>query len=178
VVDVARRFYERSFFDPMEEIRILNNLSPRNFQYTPEIRDTVAQLCRIYLDSVSQQREQLRKSLTSEFVLFWFAHDMAVRAVRDNNASYIRDGLVAVVMEDARRDERDSLFPIALLHHSASKIGADANEIFEWAASIGSPRMELLLKEYATRPASLRDIAKFGFAEAQTPSGFDYVSRR
>jgi hypothetical protein len=166
------------FVDAMEEIKILNNLSPRAFQSTPDVRDTVARLCRIYLDSNPQQREQLRKSLTSEFVLFWFAHDMAVRAVRENNASYIRDGLVAVVIEDARRDERDTLFPIALLHHSASKIGADANELFEWAASIASPRMELLLKGYAARPASLRDIAKFGFTEAQTPSGFDYVSSR
>jgi hypothetical protein len=162
----------------MEETEILNQLSPRNFQYTPEIRHTVARLCRIYLDSNVEQRELLRKSLTSEFVLFWFAHDMAVRAVRENNASYIRDGLVAVVIENARRDAKDTLFPIALLHHSASKIGADANEIFEWAASIASPRMELLLKDYATRPASLRDIAKFGFTEAQTPSGFDYVSSR
>jgi hypothetical protein len=34
------------------------------------------------------------------------------------------------------------------------------------------------LRGFVARPASLKDIVKFGFKEAQTDAGFDYVSNR
>jgi hypothetical protein len=159
----------------IRSIEILNKLKPRNFRFTPEVREVVRELCETYVGTVPEERVKLREALASDFVLFWFAHDMAVLAVRENSTERIRHGLVAVVIEDARRDQRDTLFPIAVLYYSASKIGADPNQLFTWAASIASPRMQALLKEFMNRPASKQDIAKFGFKEVQTEAGFDYA---
>jgi len=156
-------------------IESLNQLNRRNFRYTAEVRQAVEELCRDYVHAESDERSRLREALAADFVLFWFAHDMAVQAVRENSTDRIYEGLAAVVIEDARKDERDTLFPIAVLYHSARKIGADPNRLFSWAASIASARMEAVLKEFMTRPASKQDIAKFGLKEVQTEAGFDYA---
>lgn len=162
----------------IEEIGVLNALKPQSHQYDDRIAATVEQLCNTYMNADAQLRKKIRESLTADFALFWFAHDMALRAVRENRAEYLRMGLLALVIEDARRDSRDTLFPLALLYHSASKLGTDVTQLFLWAASMATARMEHVLVEFLDRPAPLREISNFGFKEVQTGSGFDYASTR
>ncbi|HET9181578.1 MAG TPA: hypothetical protein VFP59_05555 [Candidatus Angelobacter sp.] len=160
----------------IREIEILNKLDRRHFKYNDSVAEMIRQVCELYLKSDAAHRQEIRESFTADFALFWFAKDMAVRAVRENEVDRVRKGLIAVLIEGARRDVRDTLFPIALLYNSASKIGADPHKLFNWAASISNEKMKSILDEFLSRPASLREINKFGFREAQTETGFDYAS--
>jgi hypothetical protein len=79
----------------------------------------------------------VRNSLTTDelYVLLNFARRAAVFAMRERDASWIADGLTAVAMTDGERIDPAELPPaLALLHHAAMFIGADAGALFAGGA--------------------------------------------
>jgi len=63
-----------------------------------------------------------------------YAADMAVVGVRRQSPALIEQGLVALVIEGATQDFRDSVVALAKLYHSAVKLGMEAAGAFEHAA--------------------------------------------
>ena len=77
---------------------------------------------------------------------------MAVLAVRRQSPALIQQGLVAIVIEGASQDFRDSIVALAKLHHSAVKMGIDPQGAFEKAASFAEPGIiKTELKRFAIR---------------------------
>jgi hypothetical protein len=94
--------------------------------------------------------------------------------VREDSRSDLRNGILALVIGERRRDFRDSLSPLALLNHSALKLGEDPRALFE-AASRTAHKPRNLFDIFLRRSPDLNTIQTFGFGEGMGPHGFDYI---
>ena len=79
-----------------------------------------------------------RLSKNSSNPLLSYAYKMAIDAVRQTSPELVVRGLAALAIEGGRIDIRDSIIPMALLHHSALKLGMDVKEVFSTSASLSS----------------------------------------
>lgn len=107
------------------------------------------------------------------YKLIEFARRVAVFALRDKDAELLRDGLTALAMIEAKRtDFRDILWALALLHHTGSRIGVDADSLIRDIARIAEPETRDLLTGFAgrnERNKSLKDA--WGYLEIETAFG-------
>ncbi len=113
--------------------------------------------------------------VTLRYGLLGYAYRMAQLAVREGSVERIRDGLIAIVIEDYREDAEDCLKYLHLLCHSARKLGADEIALLQQACTYATPRMAEVLTEFAERSPDLRGIELTWFVEDDGPEGFQYV---
>jgi hypothetical protein len=100
---------------------------------------------------------------------------MAVLAVGRQSPSLINRGLVALVIEGASQDVRDSIVAVAKLYHSAVKMGIDAQAAFGNAASFADAGLiKTELKHFASRGPKDRDISAFYWTEEGDGENFRY----
>lgn len=105
------------------------------------------------------------------FLLFSYADDQAVQAVRQRSLNALRRGLMAVVVENCSFDWRDSIVRLALLYRSCALIeGNQANE-FGWAASFATERTSVRLIQFVQRPPELKRLSEFFFVEDYDSNG-------
>lgn len=103
---------------------------------------------------------------------------MAILAIRRESPALIHEGLTALAAEAGTgSDGRDSMVSLALLHHSAVKLGVDAARLFEQAASLTVEDFQGAIRSFPLRTPNKRDLAAWGFKEAMTKDGFDYQLR-
>lgn len=102
------------------------------------------------------------------------ARNMSVLAVRDNDASAIKWAILAIIVEDCQLDYRESLINLALLNHSASKIGGDLAKVFNTVKHCCSPQMFQFITSFLMRPSEKQSIDAFGYVEITRKDGFDY----
>jgi len=84
------------------------------------------------------------------FVFERYAHSGAVESVRRNDPSLIKRGLVALALENAKVDWRDTLPVAALLHNSAVRLKTDASGLFASIGEIAQPPMRGILSSYVS----------------------------
>jgi hypothetical protein len=137
----------------------------------------LADLLRRYRVSTKGGRERMSAQVDSahSYGLLAFAERMAALAVRERSKEPIRDGLLAIAFEGFRIDEREDILVMSLLDHGARKIKANATELFDEAAKNAPPEVARALREFAKRPAALRDIGTMGYRESDDGDGFRYV---
>src|SRR4029077_17153637 len=76
------------------------------------------------------------------YTLISFSRRAAVFALRDKDAKLLQDGLDALAIIEAKRtDFRDILMALALLYHTASRIGLDPDLMFHDAAGIAESEL-------------------------------------
>jgi hypothetical protein len=101
-------------------------------------------------------------------IMLVYCDRMVVLCVRRKDPNLLLESLVAHAVEDFRWDPRDNLMRLALVHHSAEKLGVDSAALFARVADMASPRAA----EYLRRaPLSL---ASCGYSEVEGPDGFTY----
>jgi hypothetical protein len=85
----------------------------------------------------TNQRMTLRQALNVpvSLVLLDYAWDSSMEAVRQQSRERIREGLLALAIEDGRLDFRDSLLSVAVLMRSARKFDLDPTEL--WLETAG-----------------------------------------
>lgn len=66
--------------------------------------------------------------------------------------------------------------PLALLYHSAEKVGLNTNLLFTSAAQMTNEIATRWVLEFLGRPPATKSIAVFGYSEGQDSSGFMYVA--
>jgi hypothetical protein len=104
-----------------------------------------------------------------------YAADMAVLAVRRQSPNLVERGLTAIAIDGASRDLRESIVALAKLYHSATKLGMDAEKVFEKAASLADPGiLKTEMRGFASRPSRDRDLKAFYWTEEITEDGFRY----
>ena len=103
------------------------------------------------------------------------ARAMAILAIRSESPALIFEGLTALGAEAGTgSDGRDSMMSLVQLYHSAVKLGMDAPEKFEQAASLAVNDFARAIRSFPLRPLHTLDLAAWGMKEATTKDGFDY----
>jgi hypothetical protein len=100
-----------------------------------------SRLVALYVTSAPDERAGIRSAGTLDQyrVMLAFSDRMAVLSVRTGRAKLLFDGLVAHAIEDFRWDPRENLLRLALINHSANKLGVDSGTLFARAAELASP---------------------------------------
>jgi hypothetical protein len=106
-----------------------------------------------------------------------FCQRAAVFAIRENSIDYVTCGLTAITaLEEDKADFRDILVALALLHHSARRIGADADGLFRRAASAADEKVKERISSFLEGDPESRDLRRsWLYEEAQTEGGFGFV---
>ncbi len=153
----------------------LGLINPSPSALDAELRE----LCRRYAESDAQQRSEIRNSISmGEFyTLLTFGRRSAVFAMRRRETEVAADGLTAVAMIDQERvDFRDILICLALLYHSATDAGADADEMLRRAATLADPGTAELLIGFADQTPQHRDLrTSWGYDEVETDDGVGLI---
>lgn len=147
---------------------------------TQEQQGWVQFICDRYVRALPDERASIHSMVTPEisFLFFMYARAMAVEAVREREEEKVFQGLIALAVENRAFDWRDSMIVLALLHHSAAKIGADASELFQRAAAISTPKTSDGFLRFSARTPENLDLAKFGYQEGTDSEGnFAYISK-
>jgi hypothetical protein len=103
---------------------------------------------------------------------------MATLSVRHGQVDLVREGLVALALEAGTgSDQRDSMVSLALLYHSAVKLGMNVQAAFSQAALLAPASFEGAIRLFPNRPPRQLDLEAWGFKEATTKDGFGYQLR-
>jgi len=107
-------------------------------------------------------------------ILRTFAYSMAVLAVRRKSPALIAQGLTAVAILGEVDGYRDLTYDLAMLHHSARKLGIDTRKLFGDVASLApSIKLQTEMREFPLRRPGGLDVV--GLRETITDEGFDFV---
>lgn len=159
-----------------QQLQELFRHPPRQANFD-EHTDLVASIVEAFLTSDSSGRQRIvsRLSEHTSGALRAYAFKMSTEAVRQTSPDMVVRGLVALVIDGGRRDIRDCIIGMALLYHSALKLGMDAKSTFDTNASLSrSLPFRQAMREFPNRQPADRNLAAFYFREVTTPSGFTY----
>ena len=134
-----------------------------------ELDETLRKLCSSFATMPTTERAEFRGAVSMHefYTLLSFAKRSCVFALRSGNQDLLRSGLTAVAMIEAdRTDFRDILMTLALLHHSASRLGMDAGAEFTSAAKIAEPATSELITGFASRDSQSQNLrSSWGYVE-------------
>ncbi len=106
--------------------------------------------------------------------LLSFSRILAIFAVWDSNAQWIRNGIIALIYEEERTDYRDTLTHFAMLNHSAGEIGANFDQLAEDLVDQLSPDLTGMLRAFIQRPREERAIENFRHRAVVRGGKFDF----
>ena len=146
----------------------------------PSVLDSkLRELCRSFAKGGAVSRAKTRASISMDefYTLLTFSKRAAVFGIRERNAAWLVDGLTALSMIELDRvDFRDALVSISLLHHSAVRIGQNANQLLSDAAALSEPEVSGLIKDFIKRPPEDKVLrAKWGYDEVETRDGIGFI---
>jgi hypothetical protein len=134
-----------------------------------ELDDTLRALCASFAEMSATERGAFRGAVSLEefYTLLTFAQRSSVFALRSASPGLLRDGLTAVAMIEAdRTDFRDILMALALLHHSAARLGMDVRSEFASAAKLAEPATTELIESFASRDPESQNLRdSWGYVE-------------
>jgi hypothetical protein len=145
--------------------------------HTAQIYEAVAPLVRFFENADLSTRIAITDGLSvnAKDQLVGYARHMAVLAVREGSSARVQEGLTALAIEaGGGGDWRESVSYLALLYHSALKLGMDAPVAFEQAASLSVTNFQEAIRSFPLRAPRDRDIEFFSRREVMTKDGFDY----
>src|SRR5215471_11939572 len=164
--------------DALDGLRADNLAGYGHSRMPNSVDDSVARFLDEYGGMSTETRESVRSSLTPDYSagLLAFAERMAVLAVRENNPDRVLSGLLAIVLEDFRVDQREDLLVLSLLLNSAIKIKADPDDLFNRAAACARRHVaEVLLQFLKNNKKKKKIVEQMGYKETTTEDGFDYT---
>lgn len=136
-------------------------------------------LCERFAKSNARARAGLRNSISLDefYTLLTFSRRSAVFAIRERNVNMVRNGLTAVAMIEAERtDFRDIISVLALLYHSAKRVGGDADQLFRETAKLSEPQLSTFLTQFIRRPSEDKDIRSAWLVdEVETKDGVGFI---
>lgn len=140
---------------------------------------TLRKLCQSFAKGGAGSRAKTRASISMDkfYTLLTFSKRAAVFGIRERNAAWLVDGLTALSMIDLDRvDLRDVLVSVSLLHHSALRIGQNANQLLSDTAALSEPEVSGLIKDFIKRPSEDKVLReKWGYDEVETRDGIGFI---
>jgi hypothetical protein len=171
----------------VELVHNLNTLVPPEHRSLYPVRDpainqVIGELTQSFAAATEQQREEARAELArpSHSVLLGYAWEMAEEAVSHCSAEFVRQGLIALAIDNGLRDARDNIIRLAPLFRSAQKLGLDAEKLFAEASELCTlPLLKSAMRGFPMRKPEHRDLGKaFFIREHNTKEGFRYTRDR
>jgi hypothetical protein len=135
-------------------------------------------LCRRFARSSDRKREAMRTAISMEefYTLLAFAHRTTVLAIREESTDRVVAGLTAITMIEAERvDWRDILVALGLLHHAATRVGFDADQLFRKISSLAEPGTAELIHGFSRRPRCDKQLRSWGYEEVETAGGIGLI---
>jgi len=169
---------------PTDLVGKLNGLvPPEHHSYDPlrdpTINQVVGELTQSFANATKQQQTEARAALTRQLrsALMGFAWEMAEEAVSCKSPELVKQGLIALAIDDGARDARDDIIRMAPLFRSAQKLGLDAEKLFAEAADLTTNSyLKSEMYNFPLRKPEHRDFGKaFYIHESNTKDGFRYV---
>jgi hypothetical protein len=144
-----------------------------------KLDDILRELCSSFVAKSLDERSEFRSAVSLEefYTLIEFARRTAVFALRSNDAQILKDGLTGLAMIEAERtDFRDILVALALLHHSATRIGINPSSAFAAAAKIAEPGTAELISGFVRRDPHSQSLRhSWGYVEVKTDAGIGFA---
>jgi hypothetical protein len=134
----------------------------------------LASACEAYCCGDKDVRETLRAKFGGSLSCLHFAHRMAVRSMRSTSADDLHKGLVAVAMEDARFDPRESIMSLAMLYHAAQKTSIDFRSLVNQLAPLCSSQMAKWLDDFLRRSPESLSLSEFALVEKSDENGITF----
>jgi hypothetical protein len=150
----------------------------RHLRDYDQLVNTAVPLIDAFASANASDRAQMGSRLNPDalFILKAFASYMPVLAVRRESPALITQGLTALAIVGETEDVRDLTFYLAILHHSAMKLGIDTRKLFGDVASLmPSIALQNAMASFPLRSPEVRDLGAFCFRETLTGGQFDLV---
>jgi hypothetical protein len=138
--------------------------------------ERVRALVELFVSASTQERKMMLSMDTRRIsgALLGFAERMAAAGVREISPARLLDGLVALIIENYSTDWRDVIIRMAPLYHAAVRIGVDAEELFDEAASYSENEVAGNLSAFPRRSPENRSLQAFGYKAVVEPDGIRY----
>ncbi len=145
--------------------------------YSVPLEEAMTTIVKMFGETDENGRRAIRSKLNADARrgFLGYAATMAVLAVRLQAPALVEQGLIALVIEGASRDSRDSIVALAKLYHSAVKLSINAQKAFQDAASLAEPGIiKSEMQGFPLREPDDRDLKAFYQTEETTEEGFRY----
>jgi hypothetical protein len=111
--------------------------------------------------------------------LIHFSCRAAAFAIREQDAAWITDGVMAIAMIDAERvDFREVLQALSLLYHGAERTGVDGDQMLRAAIPLAEPGVVALIENFARRTPEQKHLQRhWGYDEVVTATGIGFINR-
>ena len=131
-----------------------------------------------YLISDNQNRQNIENEVgLSNLILsslLGYMSECAVEAVRQKNGDFIKNGLIANVIEGCRQDFRDNIVGLTKLYHSCLILKLDPNKEFQKIADNTNGEGKELIEKFVKREPTDKTLQCMGLKTKYTPD-FDFV---
>lgn len=131
------------------------------------------------LEAMFRAEVPIRTAITARmkelhgFAMKAFAIRMAAYALRTNQSSFLRQGLLALAIAFHLIDPRDVIPIFTLIYRSAQKMGLDPNDLF-MTTEASDPEFQLQLDAFLAREDTDKSIECMGYVESKDKDGFRY----
>lgn len=143
----------------------------------PDVIESVERLIGAFSSADPKGREEIvnRVKEPFRFVFESYAfYSAAQESIRLNEPSLVKRGLIALAIQNATPDWRDSLPFLAVLYRSASKLNLDAPRLFHEIAQISCPAFSRLIEGFVSHDGGVPTIESFRLKEAGEGDTFAY----
>lgn len=147
-----------------------NIVNPSPLPLDQTVREVVGEYRRKDAAARAEMRASLRPIDT--YTLRDFALRAAVFARRERDRTWLEDGATAYAMLNDPYDAEMFRYVLALLHHSAQRIGADSVPLFAEGASLARADVASVMRRFSRLDESSKSIDKFFMEEL--PTGIIY----
>ena len=143
----------------------------------PDVIESVDRLIDAFVGAGPKEREQIVERVRDpfRFVFESYAYYCAAQeSIRRNDPGLVKRGLIALAIQNASPDWRDTLPFLAALYRSACKLNMDAPALFREVAQIACPAFHGLLEGFVRRDERGRMIGSFRIKETGEGDTFAY----
>jgi hypothetical protein len=139
----------------------------------------LSDLCQDFAKNDAATRAKIRASMSMDefYTILTFSRRAAVFAIRKQESDFIANGLTAIAMiEKERVDFRDILIALSLLYHSAKRIGKNADQLFQDAATLSETNVSELIIGFIKQSPEKNDLrSAWGYEEVETEEGIGFI---
>lgn len=131
----------------------------------------IEHLCKYYSAAPERERESIRRPEAGAQSLLHFAMRSAVRAMRQQEETMIRFGLLALSIENFQFDPRDSFTALAVLQHASLKMRADWRGLVQEVCALSSEKVAGFLQHDLAIPPDSITLEQSGMREGHDNNG-------
>ena len=165
---------------PLVAIKCLDRVNSEEYRTSKlpsPVDNEILNICESYVKLEPTARQQVTAQLSDRArdTLTIFADRMTMFSVRQNQPSALMLGLVALEVGSFPGDWKEILMMLSLFYNSATRLGLDADDVFQNASQFCQDSyVAQLVIGFPKRLSADRSIEAMGFTQIDGPSGIIY----